>query len=95
MKPNKITSKTVNAAFLKIKNWKSDLLCRPFYSGNLPGHLPNNWDITTTGKNGKMIQLESCFAIAPVTPEIRAARASEKTLKLTSGASYPPPAWQR
>ena len=56
MNPNKITPKTVNAAFLKIKNWKSDLLCRPWYSGNLPGHLPNNWDITTTGKNGKMVQ---------------------------------------
>jgi hypothetical protein len=42
-----------------------------------------------------MIQLESCFAIAPVTPEIKAARASEKKLKLTSGTSYPPPAWQR
>ncbi len=95
LKPRQLTAKGVNAAFLRIKNWKSDLLCKPFYSGNLKGHLPNNWDITTTGKNGKMVQLEGCFAIAPVTPELKAARAAEKKLKLNSGASWPPPAWKR
>jgi len=95
LNPKKINAKTVNQAFTKIKNWRSDLLCKPWYSGNLPGHVPNNWDITTTGKNGKMVQLEGCFAIAPVTPEIRAARAAEKKFKLTSGTSFPPPAWKR
>jgi branched-chain amino acid transport system substrate-binding protein len=95
LKPNQLTAKGVNAAFVKIKNWRSDLLCRPWYAGNLPGHVPNNWDLTTTGKNGKMVVREGCFAIAGVTPEIRAARAAEKRLKLTSGTSYPPPAWLR
>jgi branched-chain amino acid transport system substrate-binding protein len=95
LKPSQLTAKGVNAAFLKIKNWKSDLLCKPFYSGNLPGHVPNNWDITTTGKDGKMVVRESCFPIAAVTPEIKAARAAEKKFKLTSGTSYPPAAWQR
>ena len=95
LKPNQLTAKGVNAAFLKIKNWKSDLLCKPFYSGNLPGHVPNNWDLTSTGKDGKMVQREPCFPIAGVTPEIKAARAAEKKYKLTSGTSYPRPAWQR
>jgi branched-chain amino acid transport system substrate-binding protein len=95
LNPNKISAKTVNTAFTKIKNWRSDLLCRPWYAGNLPGHVPNNWDLTSTGKDGKMVQLEGCFAIAAVTPEIKAARAAEKKFKLTSGTPYPPPAWQR
>jgi branched-chain amino acid transport system substrate-binding protein len=95
LKPNQITAANVNRAFTRIKNWKSDLFCRPFYSGNLPGHVPNNWDLTSTGKNGKMVQLEPCFPIAAVTPEIKAARAAEAKLKLTSGVSYPPPAWKR
>ena len=64
LKPSQLTPKGVNTAFTKIKNWHSDLLCKPFYSGNLPGHLPNNWDLTSTGKNGKMVQAEPCFAIA-------------------------------
>jgi branched-chain amino acid transport system substrate-binding protein len=95
LKPSQLTPAGVNRAFTRIKNWKSDLLCRPFYSGNLPGHVPNNWDLTSTGKNGKMVQLEPCFPIAAVTPEIKAARAAEAKLKLTSGVSYPPPAWKR
>jgi branched-chain amino acid transport system substrate-binding protein len=95
LKPSQLNAKGINAAFLRIKNWKSDLLCRPFYSGNLPGHVPNNWDLTSTGKNGKMVLKENCFPIAAVTPAIKAARAAEKRLKLTSGRSYPPPAWQR
>jgi branched-chain amino acid transport system substrate-binding protein len=95
LKPSQLTPAGVNAAFTRIKNWKSDLLCRPFYSGRLPGHVPNNWDLTSTGKNGKMVELEPCFPIAPVTPEIKAARAAEAKFKLTSGASYPPPAWKR
>jgi branched-chain amino acid transport system substrate-binding protein len=93
--PSQLTPAGVNRAFTRIKNWHSDLLCRPFYSGNLPGHVPNNWDLTSTGKNGKMVQLEPCFPIAAVTPEIKAARAAEAKFKLTSGVSYPPPAWKR
>ena len=95
LKPSQLNAKGINAAFTKIKNWKTDLLCKPFYSWNLPGHIPNNWDLTSTGKNGKMVQSEPCFPIAAVTPEIKAARAAEKKFKLTSGTSFPRPAWQR
>jgi branched-chain amino acid transport system substrate-binding protein len=95
LKPSQLTAKGVNAAFLKIKNWKSDLLCKPWYAGNLPGHVPNNWDITVTPQNGKMVQKEACFPIAPITYELKAARKAEAKYHLTSGTSYPPPAWQR
>jgi branched-chain amino acid transport system substrate-binding protein len=95
LKPSQLTAKGVNAAFLKIRNWHSDLLCRPWYIGRLPGHVPNNWDLTVTPKNGKMVQKEKCFPIAAVTPEIVAARKAEKQFKLTSGTSYPPPPWKR
>ena len=95
LKPSQLTSKGVNTAFTKIKNWHSDLLCKPFYSGNLPGHLPNNWDLTSTGKNGKMVQAEPCFAIAAVTSALRQARQAERKLHLNTGASFPKPAWQR
>ena len=95
LKPSQLNAKGVNAAFLKIKNWSSDLLCKPWYYGNLPGHVPSNWDITVTPKDGQMVQKEGCFPIAAVTPEIKAARVAERQFKLVSGTSYPPPAWKR
>ena len=95
LKPNQINAKDVNAAFLKVKNWHSDLLCKPWYIGNLPGHVPSNWDITVTPKDGQMVQREPCFPIAAVTPELKAARAAEVKFHLVSGTSYPPPAWKR
>ena len=95
LKPSQLTAKGVNDAFRRIKNWHSDLLCKPWYVGNLPGHVPNNWDLTVTPKDGKMVQKEPCFPIAAVTPAIKAARAAEKKFHLTSGTSYPPPAWKR
>ena len=61
---NGITQKSVNAAFLRIKNFKSDLWCRPWYFGNLKSHVPNNWDRTVTFVNKKIVQKEGCFAIA-------------------------------
>ena len=93
--PNKITVKTANAAFVKIRNWKSDLLCGPWYYGNLPGHIPSHAGITVVPKDGKMVQAEGCINLAPVTKELKATYAAEKKLGLTSGKPFPAPAWQR
>ena len=95
LKPSQLTAKGVNQAFVKIKNWKSDLLCHPWYYGDLPGRVANNWDITVVPLNGKMVQKEACFPLANITNELKATRKAEKKYKLTSGTSYPPPAWQR
>ena len=95
LRPNQLTAKGVNAAFLKIKNFRTDVLCKPWYYGNLPGRIANNWDRTVVPQNGKMVEKEKCFAIAGITDEMRATRKAERQFKLTSGTSYPPPAWER
>ncbi len=92
---NQLNVRGVNAAFLRIKNFKTDVLCRPWYYGNIDGRIANNWDRTVVPQNGKMVEKEKCFAIAGITDEMRATRRAERQLKLTSGASYPPPAWLR
>lgn len=93
--PNKITAKTANAAFVKIKNWRSDLLCGPWYYGNLPGHIPSHAGITVVPKDGKMVQAEGCFNLAPVTAALKAAYAAEKKFGLTTGTPFPPRPWER
>ena len=40
------------------------MLCKPFYVGNLPYHIPNNTDITVDYKGGNVVVKEKCFAIA-------------------------------
>ncbi|HVW17903.1 MAG TPA: ABC transporter substrate-binding protein [Solirubrobacteraceae bacterium] len=73
------TAKTVNAAFKAVKDFKTDILCKPWYYGKGSFHLPNNTDRTVTpSKDGKvMVQLQGCFGIDPVDPEVAAARKIE------------------
>jgi branched-chain amino acid transport system substrate-binding protein len=90
LKPTELTRKGVNNAILRIKNFKSDMWCKPFYVGNIPYHIPNNTDRTVTPVNHKFVQKEGCFPIAPVDKEIVQTRKWEKQFKLTSGTSWPP-----
>jgi branched-chain amino acid transport system substrate-binding protein len=85
-----LTRKGVNAGFKRIKNVKSDLLCKPWYVGNLPYHIANNWDRTVVPRDGQWIQKEACFPIAAVDKELAQTRKWEKQKKLTSGTSWPP-----
>jgi branched-chain amino acid transport system substrate-binding protein len=75
------TAKSVNAAFKGVSNFKTDILCKPWYYGNGSLHIPNNTDRTTTPQGGKMVQKEDCFAISDVDPAIAQVR------KIESGAS--------
>ena len=75
------TVKSVNAAIVNVKNFKTDILCKPWTYGKAPLHIPNNWDRTTTPSNGKMVQKEACFPISAVDPGIAAVRAIEKKNK--------------
>jgi branched-chain amino acid transport system substrate-binding protein len=88
MKPP-YTLKNVNNAFAAIKNFKTDILCRPWYFGKIPVHIPNNTDITVTPNNGKMGLKQDCFQISAADPDIAKARRFERTYKLTSGPVYP------
>lgn len=75
------TVKNVNTAIMNVKNFKTDILCKPWYYGKAPLHIPNNWDRTVTPSNGKMVQKEACFPISAVDPAIAQVRAIEKKNK--------------
>ena len=80
-----ITAASYNRAVRRLKNQKTDMLCKPFYVGTLPFHIPNNWDITADYKAGKVVVKEKCFAIAPVDKALAQTRVFEKKLKLNTG----------
>jgi hypothetical protein len=65
-----------------LKDVKTDMLCKPWYVGNIKYHIPNNWDITVDYKAGKVVLKEKCFAIAPVDPQIAQTRVWEKKFHL-------------
>ncbi len=71
------TAATVNAAFKDVKDFQTDILCKPWYYGDGPLHIPNNTDRTTTPKDGKMVQKEDCFPISDIDPAIKQVRALE------------------
>jgi branched-chain amino acid transport system substrate-binding protein len=79
-----ITAASFNKAVRALKNVKSDVLCKPWYVGNLRYHIPNNADITVTYRNGKVVQVDKCFDIAPVDKEIAQTRKWEKQFKLNT-----------
>ena len=60
-----------------MKDFKTDILCKPWYYGNAPLHIPNNTDRTTTPKGGVMVEKEGCFAISDVDPAIAQVRKIE------------------
>ncbi len=71
------TASSVNQAFRSVKDFKTDILCKPWYYGSAPLHIPNNTDRTVTPQDGKMVQKESCFAISAVDPAISQVRKIE------------------
>jgi branched-chain amino acid transport system substrate-binding protein len=79
-----VTAKSYNDAVRNLKNIKTDILCKPWYVGNLPYHIPNNWDITVDYRNGKVVQKEKCFPIAAVDSQIAKTRAWERQFKLNT-----------
>jgi branched-chain amino acid transport system substrate-binding protein len=72
-----ITAETVNEAFKNVKDFKTDILCKPWYYGDGPLHIPNNTDRTTTPKDGVMVEKEACFPISDVDPPIKQVREIE------------------
>jgi branched-chain amino acid transport system substrate-binding protein len=80
-----ITAASYNRAVRALKNQKTDMLCKPFYVGTLPFHIPNNTDITVDYKGGKVVVKEPCFAIAPVDKSIAQTRVFERRLHLNTG----------
>ena len=69
-----VTKDSVNEAFKNVKGFKTDILCKPWYYGDAPLHIPNNTDRTVTPQGGKMVQKEDCFPISDVDPAIKQVR---------------------
>jgi branched-chain amino acid transport system substrate-binding protein len=68
---------TVNEAVFNLQNQETDILCRPWYYGKAPLHIPNNVDWTTTPKEGVMVIKEDCFEISGDEPDIAKVREIE------------------
>jgi branched-chain amino acid transport system substrate-binding protein len=84
-----ITRESVNEAFRNVKNFVSDIFCKPWYFDSGTGsNVSNNTDLTVVPMDGNMVQTEECFEIAalPGNPldEIRAAE-QELGLNTASG----------
>jgi branched-chain amino acid transport system substrate-binding protein len=68
--PAQLTQAGVNAAIRRIKDFKTDMYCRPWYFGNLSAHVPVNVDWTVVPESHVFVQREGCFNIAamPIDP---------------------------
>jgi branched-chain amino acid transport system substrate-binding protein len=73
-----ITPQSVNKAIVQTKDFKNDIVCKPWYYGKAPLHIPNNTDRTVTPKDGKMVLKQDCTAISADDPDIAKVRAIEK-----------------
>jgi branched-chain amino acid transport system substrate-binding protein len=90
IKDDDYSLKSVNAAIKGIKGFKTGILCKPWYYGDAPLHIPNNTDWTTTPKNGKMVIKDGCIPISAADPTIAQVRAIEaKDPSLTTAAPQP------
>jgi branched-chain amino acid transport system substrate-binding protein len=72
-----VTVESANKAIRAVKDFKTDILCSPWYYGDAPLHIPNNVDRTTTPKDGVMVQDEDCFEISDAEPDIAKVREIE------------------
>jgi branched-chain amino acid transport system substrate-binding protein len=80
-----ITAKSYNTAVIALKNQKSDILCKPYYVGKLPYHIPNNTNIIVDYKDKNVVVKSGCTAFAPVDKAIAQTRIWEKKYNLNTG----------
>ena len=53
---DQLNKEGINKAIQGIKNYKTDILCKPWYFQEMKLHVPNNTDRTVTPKDGKMVE---------------------------------------
>ena len=80
-----ITAKSYNAAVVALKDQKTDILCKPWYVGNLAYHIPNNTNIIVDYKNGNVVVKSPCTDFQAVDPAISQTRVWEKKYNLNTG----------
>jgi branched-chain amino acid transport system substrate-binding protein len=79
-------SAKVNAAIVGIRNFNTDIVCKPWYYGDLPAHVPNNWDYNVVPNGTDIMELDKdCFEIAAVDQILKDVRKAEVEQKLNVG----------
>jgi len=77
-----ITAKSYNTAVKKLKNQRTDILCKPFYVGGLPYHIPNNSNIVVDYSKGNVVMKNKCTEFQAVDKSIAQTRVWEKKFHL-------------
>ncbi len=77
-----VTAKSYNTAVKNLRNQKTDILCKPFYVGDLAYHIPNNSNIIVDYKNKNVVVRSGCTNFAPVDHAIAQTRIWEKKYHL-------------
>jgi branched-chain amino acid transport system substrate-binding protein len=77
-----ITAKSYNNAVRNLTKQKSDILCKPFYVGNIPYHIPNNTNIIVDYKDKNVVVKKGCTPFQAVDKAISQTRKWEKQYKL-------------
>jgi branched-chain amino acid transport system substrate-binding protein len=74
---DKLNKAGINEALENIKNYKTDILCKPWYFQKMKLHVPNNTDRTVTPKGSKMAEAEGCTEIPDSYPDLKYVREFE------------------
>ena len=82
---DQLNKEGINKAVLGIKNYKTDVLCKPWYFQEMKLHVPNNTDLTVTPKDGKMAQHEGCTDIPDSYPDLKYVREFEAQNDVNKG----------
>jgi branched-chain amino acid transport system substrate-binding protein len=84
-----ITAESVNEAFRGVKNFVSDIFCKPWYYESTVGqNVSNNNDFTVAPKGGNIVLMEECFPIAELAGNPLAdIRAKEVELDLNTATT--------
>ncbi|MEZ5407076.1 MAG: ABC transporter substrate-binding protein [Acidimicrobiales bacterium] len=76
----------VNDAIVNLKNFNTDIVCKPWYFGKLDAHVPNNWDYNVVPNGTDIMELDKdCFEIAAVDDILKDVRKAEVEQKLNVG----------
>jgi ABC-type oligopeptide transport system ATPase subunit len=82
---DQLTKEGINEAILNIKNYKTDILCKPWYFQEMRLHVPNNTDWTVTIKDGKMVEAEGCTDIPDSFEDLKYVRQFEAENDVNKG----------
>jgi branched-chain amino acid transport system substrate-binding protein len=82
---DQLTQEGINAAIAEITNYQTDLLCKPWYYGPGPNHVPNNADWTVVLQGDTFAEAEGCVDIPGSDDVLPVVREQEQELGLNTG----------